>query len=209
VRQGIRSPLTLSAVSLLFAAVAGTPLHGGDTAITLNFSGSSSSSNTSTGFSYVLNGAGPVTPFGTATIQGSGAVVATGSSDGTVTGSYLITFGSGDSFQGDLSGQFSFDTSGNPMAMVTATITAGTGIFNKATGSTNLMFAGVSSGKFSSKFKLTGSGTLTTPSMAPTNVSVDPSALQFATNQASNWTCFLDYRLEPHIPVMANVGGLI
>jgi uncharacterized protein (TIGR03437 family) len=172
-------------VSLLFAALAGTPLHGGDTAITLNFNGSSSSSNTSTGFNYVLNGAGPVTPFGTAAIRGSGAVVATSSSGGTVTGSYIITFGSGDSFQGDLSGQFSFDTSGNPIAMVAATITAGTGIFNKATGSTNLTFAGVSTGKFSSNFKLTGSGTLTTPSIAPNNVSVDPPALLFATNQAS------------------------
>jgi uncharacterized protein (TIGR03437 family) len=183
--RAIRRPLTISAAALLLAGLASTPLHGGATAITLNLSGTSSSSNTSTGFDYVLNGSGPVTPFGTATFTGSGAVAAMSNSAGTVSGSLIVTFGNGDSFQADTPGQFALDAMGNPTATVTAKISGGTGTFNNATGSANLMFSGVTSGAYSVNFTLTGSGTITTPLTAASNVTVDPPALQFAANQVS------------------------
>src|SRR5258708_22895294 len=102
------------------------------TPISINFNGTGSSADlSSTTLSYQDTASGNVTPFGAATFNTSGTITVSSATTGTVNGSLTLTFSTGDSIQAAYSNVNLVANGQSIDANSTATITGGTGQFNK------------------------------------------------------------------------------
>jgi len=155
---GLNGSARFLAAWLLAGICTCLPATAAITTFAFEFTGTGSSS----GLTYQSSGTGTASPFGSTSFTTSGTITPTGTSTGTVAGSLTFTFSDGESFSATYSGANLLVTNGGSQANGTATINAGTGEFQNASGSLTLVIVSVNSGPHTSAFTVTGSGSITT-----------------------------------------------